>query len=109
MMTAFLHPYQLIVQQITDGDIDDSGEVTEATINREWGPCTVREADSPEDLSQGERRAERLWVSGPLATWISGGDKITHLGETFHVDGRPVNYAAGALDHTELYIKKWRG
>lgn len=109
MITSLLHPYMLTVQQVQDGTTDDSGEVTEAVTERAWGPCTVREADSPEDLSQGEKRVERLWASGPLALWISGNDKVVFEGTTYRVDGRPQNFTAGALDHTELHMKAWKG
>lgn len=106
---SLLHPATLTMHTVTDGPPNAAGEVTETTLDRVWGPCNVQAAGTTEARDNGEVVSSRLRASGPLAEWITSADHATYKGHRYRVDGEPVHFTGGALDHTELYLITWRG
>lgn len=109
MISDLLHPHTLLVHQVSDGPLNAAREVTRITSDREWGPCNVQQTASTETRTSGESTVTRFRASGPLAQWISSGDRVTWLGESYAIDGKPAHFSGGSLNHTEAVLIEWKG
>lgn len=109
MIGTLLHPYTLAVTTVTAGAPDADGTPTETTTVTEWGPCNVQQVQTTEERGGREVVTTRLRASGPLARWITAGDRITWDGTVYQVDGNPAHFVGGALDHTEAVLIEWKG
>ena len=110
-MIHLLHPDTFTVDVVTVGPPDDDGVPIETVIEKSWPRCNAKVTATSEDRTTGETVTSTMHVSGPLAEWITSGDRMTRArdGTKWAVDGDPTHYVAGALDHTELGLIRWEG
>ena len=110
-MIHLLHPDAFTVYVVTVGPPDEDGVPVETVTEKPWPRCNAKVTATSEDRTTGETVTSTMRVSGPLAEWITSGDRMTRArdGSTWRVDGSPTHYVAGALDHTELDLIRWEG
>ena len=110
-MGPLLHPDSFVVDVVVSGEPDDDGVPVETVTQRAWLGCNAKTTGSSEDRTTGETVTSTMRVSGPLAEWITSGDRMTRTRDStkWAVDGAPTHYVAGALDHTELDLIRWEG
>lgn len=107
---ADLHRETLTVHVVQVADEpDDDGVAAETSVPREWGPCNVQQVSSSEERGGREIVTTGMRASGPLARWISAGDRLTRDGVDYRVDGDPAHFVGNALDHTEVRLVAWKG
>lgn len=108
-MRSPLHHETLTVHVVTVGLPDGDGVAVTTTAPTPWGPCNVQHSSTTETRGGREVTVTRLRASGPLARWISEGDKVTRDGVDYRVDGSPAHFVGRALDHTEVVLIAWKG
>lgn len=98
-----------------------AGLVTDSYQNqvRDWASATtldmsgwsVQPVPAPETAEGTARNTVgRRWLAlGPAGTDVLATDRMIYAGITCEVDGAPLVYATGVLDHVELFLQETEG
>ncbi|MBM6622667.1 hypothetical protein JTF08_13710 [Micrococcaceae bacterium RIT802] len=105
-----LHHETIQLVTTTQGLPDADGiPTTVETPGNPYGGYNVQPVGTTESLGGLNVITGRWRVSGPLLTAAKAGDSILWRGTTYPIEGEPQHYMSGALDHTELIIKRQEG
>lgn len=105
---------QTITRQRGTADTDDYGnQVIDWTDPTELdiAGCSVQPVPAPETVDGRARDAigARWLVIAPAGADITALDRAVYKGTVYDVDGRPLAFETGILDHVELYLSDVAG
>lgn len=70
------------------------------------GSCTVQPVEAPEIVEGAARNSvgRRWFVAGPADADVVATDRIRWAGKVYDVDGEPLRYGTGVMDHAEFHL-----
>ena len=91
---------------------DGHGNVTPdwaASTTFEIGGCSVQPGDATEDLTNRDGRRIDFTVFFPAEADVKRHDRVWHGGAAYLIDGAPLHWSTGVLDHVVARIYEWEG
>ncbi|MDO5663571.1 MAG: hypothetical protein Q4G40_12810 [Brachybacterium sp.] len=104
-----IHDEKLEISRPTYGKPNADGVASRTTEKHVLEGYSVEPAGSRESEGDQSVITTRYRVSGPPSDVVREGDSVTWRGQKYKVEGQPLTWVGGTIDHTEFYMMWGRG
>lgn len=75
------------------------------------GGCSVQPASTSRNFERAQQETDRWTLYAPPGADVEAGDRITHHGGTYEVDGSPFTWKSptGRVTHMQAHLVEWSG